>query len=156
MCRALRTENVSNKIRAIKDSCSAVGLARSFARSQVRTRDSIWSGCRCRRDVSTHERARKRERGGQRAQRGRRRRRFGIYADRCPTVNRPIRRLHVRIAGQSRPLFFRRASLDRRLVFRILYYTVLPGLVSRLPAPLPRAEGPIRARPGPRGRGFTS
>ncbi len=29
--------------------------------------------------------------------------------------------------GQSRPLFFRRASLDRRLVFRILYYTVLPG-----------------------------
>jgi hypothetical protein len=90
---------------------------------------------------------REREKEGEGAQKGRRRRRFGIYADRCPTVNRPIRRPHVRIAGQSRPLFFRRASLDRRLVFRILYYTVLPGPVSRLPPPPPP---PSSARRGPR------
>lgn len=88
------------------------------------------------RKARTYERKRKKDE--RRILKGERRCRFGIYADRCSTVNRPIREgFRVGLAGQSRPLFFRRTSLDRRLVFRILYYTVLPG-----PRSSPRASSP--------------
>jgi len=148
MCRALRTENVSNKIRAINESCSAVRLARSFARSQVRTRGSIWSWCRCRGNVSTHVRARERERERERRANGRRRR-FGIYADRCPSVNRPIRRGPMYGSQDKADHYFSgaRRSIDA-LYFAYFITRYYPG-----PLPPPRVPS---ARPGPRGRGFTS
>jgi len=61
----------------------------------------------------------------------------------APIVNRQIReRPHVRLVGQSRPLFFGRASLDRRLVFRIFYYTVLLGPIFS-PGPSTLIPGPV-------------
>jgi hypothetical protein len=121
-----------------------VGLAfvrsfvRLFVRSQVRTRVSIWNGYSGKsKNVIFFDKMYERERRkDERELKGERHRRFGIYTDRCPTVNRPIsEEARVRFAGQSRPLFFRRASLDRRLVFRILYYMVLFG--SSIPSPDP-------------------
>lgn len=149
MYHARQPENVSNKIRAIKDSRPQHGGTCAFVRSFVRFAGSHarfyleWVRNGKSKNViifdKTYERERRQD---ERELKGGRRRRFGIYTDRCPTVNRPISEgAGARFAGQSLPLFFRRASLDRRLVFRILYYTVLSGPSVPSPGPSIRISG---------------
>lgn len=69
-------------------------------------------------------------------------------SDRWAAVNRPIRIIRAR---QSRPLLLgETAGADRRLVFRILYYTILltrtRGLVGLVGEPF-TSEPSVRARP---------